>query len=57
MGVFVLRLPIPALQTLAFITLVFGSQALVYVIRGRPHLWSIRPSLWLAPVFARLGIS
>jgi hypothetical protein len=26
----------------------FGSQALTYAIRGRPHLWSIRPSLWLA---------
>jgi H+-transporting ATPase len=47
-GVFVLRLGMPALQTLSFITLVFGSQAMVYAIRGRPYLWSIRPSVWLA---------
>jgi H+-transporting ATPase len=33
---------------LSFLTLVFGSQALIYAIRGRPHLWSIAPSVWLA---------
>jgi H+-transporting ATPase len=47
-GVFALDLPLPALQTLCFVTLVFGSQAMIYAIRGRPHLWSIRPSLLLA---------
>jgi H+-transporting ATPase len=47
-GVFVLDLPLPALQTLSFVTVVFGSQAMIYAIRGRPHLWSIRPSLLLA---------
>ncbi len=47
-GVFALHLPMPALQTLSFLTLVFGSQSMVYAIRGRPHLWSIAPSLWLA---------
>ena len=47
-GTFALRLGTPALQTLAFVSLVFGSQAVIYAIRGRPHLWSIRPSLWLA---------
>jgi H+-transporting ATPase len=47
-GVFVLDLRLPALQTLSFVTLVFGSQAMIYAIRGRPHLWSIRPSLMLA---------
>jgi H+-transporting ATPase len=26
---------------------VFDSQATTYVIRGRQHLWGLRPSLWL----------
>jgi H+-transporting ATPase len=26
---------------------VFGSQATTYVIRGRQHLWGLRPSIWL----------
>jgi H+-transporting ATPase len=47
-GVFVLDLPLPELQTLSFVTVVFGSQAMIYAIRGRPHLWSIRPSFLLA---------
>jgi len=47
-GTFALRLRTPALQTLSFVSLVFGSQAMIYAIRGRPYLWSIRPSLWLA---------
>jgi H+-transporting ATPase len=47
-GTFVLGLGVSALQTLSFLTLVFGSQALIYAIRGRPHLWSIAPSVWLA---------
>ena len=47
-GILVLGLALPALQTLTFVTLVFGSQAMIYAIRGRPHLWSIRPSVLLA---------
>jgi H+-transporting ATPase len=47
-GVFALGLPLPALQTLSFVSLVFSSQAMIYAIRGRPHLWSVRPSLLLA---------
>ncbi len=35
-GTFALRLGTPALQTLSFVTLVFGSQAMIYAIRGRP---------------------
>jgi H+-transporting ATPase len=27
---------------------VFGSQATIYAIRQRRHLWGSRPSLWLA---------
>ncbi len=47
-GKFELGLGIDALQTLAFITLVFGSQGTIYAIRQRQHLWGSRPSLWLA---------
>jgi H+-transporting ATPase len=46
-GAFVLGLGTAPVQTLAFVTLVFGSQATIYAIRGRPRLWSSRPSLWL----------
>jgi H+-transporting ATPase len=35
------------LQTLAFITLVFGSQALLYVLRERRRMWSSKPSKWV----------
>ena len=46
-GWFRLDLGIDALRTLAFVTLVFSSQATIYAIRGRRHLWGARPSLWL----------
>jgi H+-transporting ATPase len=35
------------LQTLAFVTLVFGNQAVWYVVRERQHLWHSRPSTWV----------
>ena len=35
------------LQTLAFVALVFGNQALLYVIRERGRLWASRPSPWV----------
>jgi H+-transporting ATPase len=47
-GNFEIGLGIDALRTLAFIALVFGSQAIIYAIRQRRHLWGSRPSLWLA---------
>jgi H+-transporting ATPase len=40
------------LQTLAFVTLVFGAQALLYVVRERRHLWSSRPSHWVVAASA-----
>ncbi len=46
-GKFAMNLQLQALQTLAFITLVFGSQAVLYAIRDRRHLWGLRPSLWV----------
>jgi H+-transporting ATPase len=35
------------LQTLAFATLVFGAQAVLYVVRERRRLWSSTPSRWV----------
>ena len=46
-GRFELHLGIAALQTLCAVGIVFGSQATIYVIRGRQHLWGLRPSIWL----------
>ena len=46
-GKFQLHLGIAALQTLSLVGIVFGSQATTYVIRGRQHLWGLRPSIWL----------
>jgi H+-transporting ATPase len=46
-GKFELHLGIDALRTLSVVGLVFGSQATTYVIRGRQHLWGLRPSLML----------
>ncbi|QKE41894.1 MAG: HAD-IC family P-type ATPase [Ferrovum myxofaciens] len=47
-GKFGMNLGIETLRTLAFVVLVFGSQATIYAIRERRHLWACsRPSLWL----------
>jgi H+-transporting ATPase len=46
-GKFELHLSIEALQTLSVVAIVFGSQATTYVIRGRQHLWGLRPSILL----------
>jgi H+-transporting ATPase len=46
-GKFQLHLGIEALQTLSVVGIVFGSQVTTYVIRGRQHLWGLRPSIWL----------
>ncbi len=47
-GKFELNLGIAALQTLTFVVLVFGSQATIYAVRERRHLWGSRPSVLLA---------
>jgi H+-transporting ATPase len=46
-GKFELHLNIEALRTLSVVGIVFGSQAATYVVRGRQHLWGLRPSIWL----------
>jgi H+-transporting ATPase len=44
-GKFHLHLDTEALQALSVVGIVFGSQATTYVIRGRQHLWGLRPSI------------
>ena len=46
-GKFHMGLAIGPLRTLAFTSLVFGSQAVIYAIRQRRHLWGSRPSIWM----------
>jgi H+-transporting ATPase len=43
----VLQLPLPQLQTLIFLMLVFTGQGNVYLVRTSRHLWQSRPSRWL----------
>jgi len=46
-GRYWLRLPLPQLQTLVFVTLVFTGQGTIYLVRQRQHFWKSRPSKWL----------
>jgi H+-transporting ATPase len=46
-GIYRMGFAISALQTLAFVAIVFGNQATTYTNRERLHLWSTRPSVWL----------
>ncbi len=46
-GKYALGMNIDQVRTLTFIAIVFGSQAMIYAIRERKHLWSSRPSAWL----------
>ena len=42
-----LHLPLPQLQTLVFVTLVFTGQGMVYLVRERRHFWNSTPSRWM----------
>ncbi|MHB8347359.1 MAG: plasma-membrane proton-efflux P-type ATPase [Acidiferrobacterales bacterium] len=42
-----LHLPLPQLQTLIFVMLVFSGQGTVYLVRERRHFWRSRPGRWL----------
>ena len=46
-GKFELGLGIDALRTLSVVAIVYGSQATIYAIRERHHLWGLRPTIWL----------
>ncbi len=43
----ILHLPLPQLQTLVFVTLVFTGQGMVYLVRERHHFWNSAPSRWM----------
>jgi H+-transporting ATPase len=43
-----LHLPLPQLQTVVFLLLVFTGQGITYLVRERRHFWRSRPSRWLA---------
>jgi H+-transporting ATPase len=43
----ILHLPLPELQTLVFVTLVFTGQGMVYLVRERQHFWESAPSRWM----------
>ncbi len=42
-----LGLPLPQLQTLTFVMLVFTGQGNIYLVRERAHFWRSRPGRWL----------
>ena len=46
-GKFEMRFGIEALRTLSVVAIVYGSQATIYALRGRRHLWGLRPTVWL----------
>ncbi|MEJ2377762.1 MAG: HAD-IC family P-type ATPase [Pseudolabrys sp.] len=46
-GQFRLGLDAGQLQTLAFVTLGYGNQAVLYVLRERRHMFSSKPSNWI----------
>jgi H+-transporting ATPase len=46
-GKYVLGFGIETLRTLSVVAIVFGSQATIYVLRARRHLWGLRPTVWL----------
>ena len=47
LGYYWLQLAPAELQTLAFVTLVFGAQAVLYVVRERGPMWASKPSSWV----------
>jgi H+-transporting ATPase len=46
-GAYRMGFTISALETLAFVVIVFGNQTTTCTNRERRHLWSSRPSIWL----------
>jgi H+-transporting ATPase len=49
----VLQLPIPQIQTLMFVYLIYSAQATIYMTRVRDHFWSFAPSRYV--VAATIG--
>jgi H+-transporting ATPase len=51
-GTFAIRLHPQELQTLSFVGLVFGNQAVLYALRERRHLWASAPGRWVVGLSA-----
>ena len=49
-GLNVLKLPIPQIQTLMFVYLIYSAQATIYMTRVRDHFWSFAPSRFVVVV-------
>jgi len=47
MGKYEMGFGVEALRTLSVVGIVYASQATLYAIRGRHHLWGLRPTIWL----------
>lgn len=41
-------MPVPQIQTLVFVYLIYSAQATIYLTRVRGRLWSFAPSTWVA---------
>jgi H+-transporting ATPase len=46
-GKFEMQFGIEALRTLCLVAIVYGSQATIYALRARRHLWGLSPTVWL----------
>jgi len=46
-GKFEMGLGLDALRTLSVVAIVYAGQSTLYAIRGRRHLWGLRPTVWL----------
>jgi H+-transporting ATPase len=46
----VLNLPVPQIQTLMFVYLIYSAQATIYMTRVRDHFWSFAPSRYVIAV-------
>lgn len=46
-GKFELLFGIEQLRTLLVVAIVYGSQATIYALRARRHMWGLRPTMWL----------
>jgi magnesium-transporting ATPase (P-type) len=46
-GKFQMGLGVETLRTLSVVAIVYGSQATIYAIRERRHLWGLRPTIWM----------
>jgi len=46
-GKYEMGLGVEALRTLSVVAIVYAGQSTLYAIRGRRHVWGLRPTVWL----------